>query len=65
MGISGLLRRPIDVGIARLPDGRSGPSAIAQLAIDRLEASVRGILASALGDGELRWDAERRHAATS
>jgi hypothetical protein len=60
-----LLRRPIDFGIARLPDGRSGPRAIAQLAVDRLDASVRGILGAALRDGELRWDAERRDAAAS
>ena len=60
-----LLRRPADFAVGLLPGHRTGPAATAKVVLDRVDASVRTLAATALGDDGLKLDAERRRAAAS
>ncbi len=58
-----LARWPADVMIALLPGTRTGPAPVARVIVDRVDATVRAALATALGDQSLRSDAAQRAAA--
>ena len=58
-----LIRGPLDLIIGQLPGRENGPGAAARIAVDRIDASARGMLASVLGDDRLTEDARRRAAA--
>ncbi|MDP2712662.1 MAG: hypothetical protein Q8O56_15715 [Solirubrobacteraceae bacterium] len=60
-----LTRMPLDIVVSLLPgDGSSGgPGPSAGIALDRLEATVRDVAGMALGDDEMRADADRRRIA--
>jgi hypothetical protein len=60
-----LMRRPIDVVVGLLPDGRVRSAAAARLAVDRVDASIRAVAGAALKDESLRDDARRRRATAS
>jgi hypothetical protein len=57
-----LLRRPVDAMVRLLPGQRTGPAAVARVAVDRVDATVRAGLASTLRV-DLSSDARRRQAA--
>jgi colicin import membrane protein len=58
-----LVRVPLDGAIRLLPGNGAGAKPAAKLALDRIDATVRAMIAEILGDGALREDAERRRAA--
>ncbi|HEY4997470.1 MAG TPA: hypothetical protein VII03_05695, partial [Solirubrobacteraceae bacterium] len=58
-----LVRVPVDLVIGRLPGPDTGPGATARLAVQRLDASARGMIAAVLHDDLLTEDARRRAAA--
>lgn len=55
-----LARIPLDLALRVLPTGGNGRAASAELAVDRIDATLRTIAGSVLGDQRLREDAERR-----
>lgn len=57
-----LTRMPLDIVVSLLPgdSSRGGPGPSAGIALDRLDATVRDVAGMALGDSEMRADAERR-----
>jgi len=55
-----LIRTPVDVALSRATGNRS--SAV-KVAVDRADATVRGVAGTALRDETLKGDAQRRHAA--
>jgi colicin import membrane protein len=57
------VRLPLDIAVSLLPGDGAGPRPRAGLALDRLEARVRGLAGAALGDEVLREDAARRRLA--
>src|SRR3982074_3762411 len=60
-----LVRFPLDGATSLLPSNGNGTGAkpVAQLALDRLDARLRALIATILGDPVLRDDAERRRTA--
>lgn len=60
-----LLRRPAEFAIGLLPGDRTGPRATASVVLDRVDATLRTLAASALGDEALKQDAHRREAAAA
>jgi hypothetical protein len=58
-----LIRFPLDLAIGHLPGPDTGPGAAARLAVERLDASARGVLAAVLHDDRLTEGARRRAAA--
>jgi hypothetical protein len=60
-----LLRLPLDAAFALRPRNRQGDSSGATIALDRMEATLRGIAGRTLGDEELVRDAERRRLAAN
>ncbi len=58
-----LVRLPIDSAISLLPGNGTGARPAAQLAVDRVDAAIRSILATLLGDPVLRENAEQQRAA--
>lgn len=58
-----LIRIPLDLAVGLLPGAQTGPGAAARLAVERLDASARGVLAAVLHDDRLTEDARRRAAA--
>jgi hypothetical protein len=59
-----LVRFPLDSAIDLLPGNGTGAKPAAELARDRLDARLRAVIATILGDPILREDVEqRRHAA--
>jgi hypothetical protein len=58
-----LIRRPLDLAVGQLPGSRRGPGAAARITVDRLDATVRGVLAAGLRDDRLKVDARRRSTA--
>lgn len=58
-----LVRVPLDGAISLLPGNGTGAKPTAQIALDRLDATLRGAIANLLSDTALRDDAERRRIA--
>lgn len=58
-----LARMPLDVAVGLLPGNGTGAATAAKLAIYRIDASIRSVFASVLGDPVLRDDAQRRYEA--
>jgi hypothetical protein len=58
-----LARLPFDAAIGALPGSRTGRGARASVALDRVEARLRGVAGALLLDSELRADARRRQLA--
>lgn len=58
-----LVRFPLDTAIALLPGDGTGAGPAAELALDRADATVRGVVGTILGDPELVEDADRRRTA--
>jgi hypothetical protein len=58
-----LFRQPVDMAVALLPGTRHGAGAVARLTVDRADATIRSVLATALRDPRLSEDARRRKAA--
>lgn len=62
-----LIRLPADVvaGVLRPRNGRDGETTAVELALDRLEASLRDVAGSVVHDPKLREDAGRRRVAAN
>ena len=58
-----LVRLPLDGAISLLPGNGTGAKPAAELALDRLDATLRAVLARILSDPVLREDAEQRREA--
>ena len=58
-----LVRVPLDGAISLLPGNGTGAKPTAEVALDRLDATLRGAIANLLSDTALRDDAERRRIA--
>ena len=58
-----LVRVPLDGAISLLPGNGTGAKPTAEIALDRLDATLRGAIANLLSDTALRDDAERRRIA--
>jgi hypothetical protein len=58
-----LIRRPVDMAVGLLPGRRTGPAAAAKITVDRVDATVRSVVGSALRDDTLRRDGQMRAAA--
>jgi hypothetical protein len=58
-----LVRMPFDAAIGRLPGNGTGARPTAQLALDRVDASVRSFAGTILRDSVLREDADQRREA--
>jgi hypothetical protein len=58
-----LVRLPFDGAINLLPGNGTGAKPAARLALDRLDATLRAVLAGVLSDPVLREDAEQRRGA--
>ena len=58
-----LVRVPLDGAISLLPGNGTGAKPTAEIALDRLDATLRGAIANLLSDPALRDDAERRRIA--
>ena len=58
-----LVRVPLDGAISLLPGNGTGARPAAEVALDRLDATLRGAIANLLSDSALREDAERRRIA--
>jgi len=58
-----LVRLPLDGAISLLPGNGTGARPAARLALDRLDATLRAVLASMLSDPVLHEDAEQRRGA--
>jgi colicin import membrane protein len=54
---------PLDRAIDLLPGNGTGARPAARLAVDRVDATVRAVIATILGDAVLREDAEQRRSA--
>lgn len=55
---------PIDAVVDRLPGNGTGVGPTVRVMVDRADASLRAVVASAFGDRELEADANLRAAAT-
>ncbi|MGH2868175.1 MAG: hypothetical protein ACRDNK_11500, partial [Solirubrobacteraceae bacterium] len=55
-----LVRWPLDAATRLLPGERVGPRAAARLGIDRLDATIRGLVGRGLGNDALRHSSGRR-----
>ena len=58
-----LVRVPLDGAISLLPGNGTGAKPTAEIALDRLDATLRGAIANLFSDTALRDDAERRRIA--
>lgn len=60
-----LVRAPVDWAIGRLPGSRVGAQAVSRATVDRIDANVRTVAGSVLGDERLSQDARRRRVAAT